>query len=124
MSIEEFFKHELHEWRANIEFYLADLDILDNRLMEVAGKNTKTTIMVGVEHFQNQFTLQKNNLQVFKHKVQEQDDKLNAVVKKIDPLNDLNIVDEQHFLREAVQLNEKIFQELRHSFYRFLSKVF
>ena len=92
--------------------------------MEVAGKNTKTTIMVGVEHFQNQFTLQKNNLQVFKHKVQEQDDKLNAVVKKIDPLNDLNIVDEQHFLREAVQLNEKIFQELRHSFYRFLSKVF
>ncbi len=124
MSIEEFFKHELNEWGASIEFYLVDLDILQNRLLEVAGKNTKTGVLEGVEHFQNQFIVQKNNLQALKHKVQAQNDKLEAVIKKIKALDDLNLVDEQHFLRDAVQLNEKIFQELKHSFYRFLSKVF
>jgi hypothetical protein len=124
MSIEEFFKHELNEWGANIEFYLVDLYILNNRLIEVAGKNTKAPIMAGVEHFQNQFIVKKNNLQAFRHKVKTQNAKLEAVIKKINGLDDLNLVDEQHFLREAVQLNEKILQELKHSFYRFLSKVF
>jgi len=124
MSIEEFFKHELNEWGKNIEFYLADLDILKERLVEVAGKNTKASVMAGAEHFQNQFILQKDNLQHLNHKVKVQKDKLDAEIKKITGLGDLDLVDNQHFLREAVQLNEKIFQELKHSFYRFLSKVF
>ncbi len=124
MSIEEFFKHELQEWNASIEFYLVDLDILQNRLIEVAGKNTKTAVMEGVEHFQNQFIVQKDNLQSLRHKVLAQNNKLEAVIKNIKALDDLNLVDEQHFLREAVQLNEKILQELKHNFYRFLSKVF
>jgi hypothetical protein len=124
MSIEEFFKHELNEWGKSIEFYLDDLDILKQRLIEVAHKNTKAPVMAAVEHFQNQFIVQKDSLQALKHKVQLQKDKLDAEIKKITSLDDLDLVDGQHFLREAVQLNEKIFQELKHSFYRFLSKVF
>ncbi len=124
MSIEEFFSHELSEWGRNIDFYVADLAILQERLIEVASKNTKQPVMVSVEHFQNQFIVQKDNLQLLKHKINVQKDNLEAEVKKLVSLADLNIVDTQHFLRESIQLNEKIFLELKHSFYRFLAKVF
>ena len=124
MSIEEFFSHELNEWTRNIDFYFADLTILQERLNEVANKNTKEPVMANVEHFQNQFIVQKDNLQVLKHKINVQKDSLEAEVKKLVSLADLDIVDTQHFLRESIQLNEKIFLELKHSFYRFLAKVF
>ena len=124
MSIEEFFSHELNEWTRNIDFYFADLTILQERLNEVANKNTKEPVMANVEHFQNQFIVQKDNLQVLKHKITVQKDNLEAEVKKLVRFVDLDIVDTQHFLRESIQLNEKIFLELKHSFYRFLAKVF
>ena len=124
MSIEEFFSHELNEWTRNIDFYFADLTILQERLNEVANKNTKEPVMANVEHFQNQFIVQKDNLQIIKHKINVQKDSLEAEVKKIVSLADLDIVDTQHFLRESIQLNEKIFLELKHGFYRFLAKVF
>jgi hypothetical protein len=124
MSIEEFFSHELNEWSRSIEFYLAELDIFNERLAEVTAKNTKNAVLTTAEHFQNQFILQKENLQVLKHKVQVQKDKLQEEAKKTFGLDDLDIVDAQHFLRESVHLSEKILLELKHSFYRFLSKVF
>jgi len=124
MSIEEFFSHELNEWDRNIDFYFADLAILQERLDDVASKNTKEPVMANVEHFQNQFIVQKDNLQIIKHKINVQKDSLEAEVKKLVSLADLDIVDTQHFLRESIQLNEKIFLELKHSFYRFLAKVF
>jgi hypothetical protein len=124
MSIEEFFSHELNEWSSSTDFYLADLAILQERLNEVADKNTKEPILASVEHFQNQFIVQKDNLQVIKHKINVQKDRLEAEVKKLASFADLDIVDMQHFLRESIHLNEKIFLELKHSFYRFLAKVF
>ena len=124
MSIEEFFSQELNEWDRNIDFYFADLAILQERLDDVASKNTKEPVMANVEHFQNQFIVQKDNLQIIKHKINVQKDSLEAEVKKLVSLADLDIVDTQHFLRESIQLNEKIFLELKHSFYRFLAKVF
>ena len=80
--------------------------------------------MVSVDHFQNQFIVQKDNLQLLKHKINVQKDSLEVEVKKLASFADLDIVDTQHFLRESIQLNEKIFLELKHSFYRFLAKVF
>lgn len=124
MSIEEFFSHELNEWSRSIDFYLAELDIFNKRLAEVTAKNTKQAVLATAEHFQNQFILQKENLQVLNHKVQVQKGKLQEDAKKAFGLDDLDIVDAQHFLRESAHLSEKILLELKHSFYRFLSKVF
>jgi hypothetical protein len=123
MSIEEFFSHELNDWDKTIDFYLADLDMLKERLQEVATKNTKAVVLENVEHFQNQFIVQKESLQAINHKIQVQKDNLGAEIKNIAGLNDLGIVDTQHFLRESVHLAEKIFLEVKHSFYRFLSRV-
>jgi hypothetical protein len=124
MTIEEYYNRELNEWASTITFYLGETDILKNRLTEVAAKNNKPSINAQVEHFENQFVVQKNSLQLLQHKMRIQMDRLAAEVKAGTGLNNLDIVDEQHFLRESVHLAEKIFIELKHSFYRFLAKVF
>ncbi len=124
MSIEEFYSIELNEWTMSLEFYLGDLDILKERLQEVAHKNTGKSVLASVEHFQDQFIVQKENLQILRHDIQKQKEYLTAELKKFSHLNNLDITDAQHFLRERVQMTEKIFLELKHSFYRFLAKVF
>lgn len=123
MSTEEFFSIELGEWSRCIDFYLADIDILQERLQEVAVKNTKAPVMENVERFQNQLILEKDNLQILRHKIHVQKDKLVTEVKKSSCLADLDIVDTQTLLREKIQLAEKIFLDLKHSFYRFLARV-
>ena len=123
MSLETFFNQELTEWSGNIDFYLSDLDILEKRLVEVAGKNTKPAILASVEHFQNQFITQRETLQILGHSVHKQKTKLQEEIRDNIRINNLDLVDGQQLLRESVQLSEKIFLELKHSFYRFLAKV-
>lgn len=124
MLLEAFFNHELSEWSGSIAFYLSDLDILQRRLLEVAAKNNKQPIIASIEHFQNQFILQKETLQILKHSVNDLKEKLQEEIKIHARINNLDLVDSQQLLRESIQLSEKIFIELKHSFYRFLAKVF
>ena len=123
MSRDIFFTSEIAEWNGNIDFYLADLDILKQRLLEVASQNTKPAIMESIEHFQNQFIVQKENLQTLKHNINAHKEKLVEEITAHNRIYNNDLVDTQHHLREAIQLSEKIFLELKHSFYRFAAKV-
>jgi hypothetical protein len=53
--------HEHQEWIKAMDFYKDDLQLLQKRLMEIAGKNNGHDTMAEVEHFQNQFIVQRNN---------------------------------------------------------------
>lgn len=123
MSLESFFNTELNEWATNIDFYISDLAILEKRLEEVAQKNTKAPVLASVEHFQNQFIVERETLRGLKHAVHVNAEKMQEEIKKFSRIHNLDIVDHHSLLRESVQLSEKIFLELKHSFYRFLSKV-
>jgi hypothetical protein len=124
MSAEELYSHEIIEWNNSIAFYLSEIDILQERLLEVAAKNNKEAVSASIEHFQNQFILQKQNLQVLRHDVHKQHDAITVEIQKANKIFNMYIVDNQFFLRERLQMIEKIFVETKHSFYRFLAKVF
>ena len=123
MSIEQFFAHELNDWEKGIDFYTTEFNMLEERLREVLAKNTKASVTAGAEHFQNQFIIQKDNLALLRERLGVQKQHLEAEIKRVISLDELAMAESQHFLRESVHLSEKIFLELRHSFYRFLSKV-
>src|SRR5437016_6086255 len=123
MPLGLFFNPEITEWLGNIDFYLSDLDILEKQLLEVAAKNNKAVIMAGVERFQNQFILQKENLQTLRHEVNTHKEKLCDEITRHNRIYNIDLVDGQQELRESIQLTEKIFLELKHSFYRFLANV-
>lgn len=50
------------KWIKSIEFYEDDLGSLENRLLEIVEKNNGYDVMAGVEHFQNQFIIQRKNI--------------------------------------------------------------
>jgi hypothetical protein len=66
---------EHHEWLKAIDFYDEELNIFENRLAEIIRKNTGTDAMAGAEHFQNQFIVQRNNIDEIRHSIREHDHK-------------------------------------------------
>jgi hypothetical protein len=123
MTADELYTIELNEWNKTVEFYLSEIDIFQERLAEVAGKNNKITVTAGVELFQNQFIVQKEVLQTIRRDLHRQQAEIVAEVKKGAKITDMDVVDNEFLLRDRVQMMEKILLELKHSFYRFLSKV-
>ena len=62
---------EHREWLNKIDFYYDDLKIMRHRLEEVAARNTNKSLMAQVEHFQNQFVIQRNELDEMKHAIHQ-----------------------------------------------------
>ena len=50
---------ENNTWISSLNFYKDDLKFLENKLSEISTKYTDKTILSLVEHFQNQFIIQK-----------------------------------------------------------------
>ncbi|MFN4284688.1 MAG: hypothetical protein ACK4E8_01870 [Lacibacter sp.] len=114
--------YEHTDWLKAIEFYKEDLDILQKRLAEVAFKNTSKEAMAGVEHFQNQFIIQRNNLDELRHYINEH---IQHVAKDITEHNgevEDDTLDEHARRKDEFASLEKVMADLRHEFNEFLAK--
>ncbi len=110
------------EWLKMLEFYKEDLDILDKRLIEVSDKNSSTEARAGVEHFQNQFIIQRSNIQKLKHTVKEHTHHVFEDVKVHVGRVEEVLIGEHQKIDEDVKQFEKVINELRHEFNLFLTK--
>jgi hypothetical protein len=105
-----------------LDFYEKELDISGNRLLEVAKKNTGGEAVTGIEHFQNQFIVQRRNITELKHRItanhhQAADDALHHAGKV-----EIMVAGANSQIGEDVKIFEKIFNELRQEFKVFLTK--
>jgi hypothetical protein len=112
------------EWLKILEFYEMDLAILEKRLAEVNDKNTAFESRAEVEHYQNQFIIQRNNIIELRQRINA-----HAHEVMIDMQKHVGRVEEHkvedHQVIEASLLNlERIINEIRHHFNRFLAKWF
>jgi len=123
MTADEWYTIELNEWNRVIDFYFEELALFNERLAEVAGKNNKPAVTGAIEHFQNQFIVQKEVLQALKHDMHRQLAEITSQVKGAAKITNMNTVDTEFVLRDRVHTAEKILLELKHSFYRFLATV-
>lgn len=76
-----------------------------------------------VEHFQNQFIIQKDNLQALSHEIKLQEQEIADDVKRDKILDETDIIGNQSFLRDKMQAAEKVFISLKHEYYRFVARV-
>lgn len=105
-----------------LEFYEQELVILQKRLEEIAGDNTGHDVAVSIEHFQNQFLIQNNNIDELKHKIKEN---LKAIESQV--MSSAGFVDQDSMslnadLYDQYLTQEKIVNDLRQEFNRFASK--
>lgn len=118
--------YELHEehktWLNKLLFYKDELKIMDNRIMEVAKKNTSKEVRSLADHFNNQLIIQKEQIDILRHDINSHELYLEAEV-----LENPNNIDKEKFLdhkkhRESIATFEKQFRDLREELIDFLSK--
>ncbi len=123
ISLADFCHKELKDWASMLVFFENEMNSFEKRLIAISTQNTKPHIMKQVEHFQNQFIIQKENFDILNHeiKIHEQLIAKEMQVGKI--FDNMEITDQQYFLRDKMHSAEKIFIALKHEFYNFAGRV-
>ena len=115
---------EHREWLNKIDFYQDDLKIMRHRLEEVAARNTNKSLLAQVEHFQNQFVIQRNELDEMKHSIHQSESSIaENIAQNGTAVNRRSMPDDQT-MRDRMAQFEKLFLQLRVELMSFLAKTF
>jgi hypothetical protein len=113
-------------WQSELSFYLQEINIYEEYLSEVAHKWTDKSVKAQVEHFQNQFIIQREQNEILTHDLKIKAEQLAAYAKHHETAinhvhfdKDTNILSE---VSERVESFKNIFSELKTEFKKFLSK--
>jgi uncharacterized membrane protein YgaE (UPF0421/DUF939 family) len=113
---------ENQDWLKRLDFYKEDLSILRERLDEVTSKNNHVDFLKSVEHFQNQFIIQRNHIDELAHQIKVNENILVALIEDNPIAVDHRKVESHDAEAEFIGFFEKNFAELRAEFNVFLAK--
>jgi hypothetical protein len=109
-----------NDWLRATSFYQQEIEILKKRLTEIAGKNTNADMLPQVEHYENQFKVQADQLDRLNHDIEayvatlarEASDSKAGYVEA-------DLLKQHELLDERYQQEATIVNDLRHEFNRF-----
>ncbi len=111
------------EWLSELSFHKDELAIFKKQLTDVAGKNTVIEIMKMVEHFENQFLVRGENIDILRHDINEH---VNTIAKGLQQKTNQVIREEASHhktLKDSYNTESKLFADVKLEFTKFLSKV-
>ncbi|XZF15713.1 hypothetical protein ACTHGU_06220 [Chitinophagaceae bacterium MMS25-I14] len=111
-----------NDWLRALDFYNDEINILKGRLNEIAAKNTGKNVMAQVEHFENQFTLHRENIDELQHNISADVAKVRKDIESNNGFAGTNLLDSLEQKEEKYITEEKLFMELKQSFKRFCSE--
>ncbi len=111
------------EWKSNLSFYKDELSVFKKRLTEIVSKNNGKEIMQQVEHFENQFLLQAENIDILQHDINTHLGSMAAEAKEHAGHISTGQLAADVQLKDRVDSEARVFAELRDEFMRFLSVV-
>jgi hypothetical protein len=113
---------EKSSWIRGIEFYQDEIKIMRNRLNEISQKNTAREIKKKVEQFQNQFDVHEEQLRKLRNSVKNHATHIAADLNAHHGQLEKSTIHEHDTMRDDYVNTEKLFNEMRHDFNRFVSK--
>lgn len=114
------FDHEL--WLAEMAFWKQEIDILDKYLAAVISSLSDSDSRGEVEHFQNQFIIQRSFINSLKNDVKAQEKLISELEKDINSrVLQQKKADDEYEIRDKMLTNEKLYNELKISFKKWLS---
>lgn len=123
ISLADFCHKELKDWVSMLVFFENEMNGFQKRLMDISTHNTKPHVLKQVEHFQNQFIIQKENFDILNHEIKIHQQLIAKEMQGSDIFDNMEITDQQYFLRDKMHTAEKIFITLKHEFYNFAGRV-
>ena len=109
-------------WINKLDFYKDEIKILTGRLEEITTKNNQDDVLAQVEHFQNQWIIQRNNIDEIAHLVKANEATLLAEIKNNPVAVDHRKMEYHAQEKDLVEGFEKNFNEIRGEFNRFSAK--
>jgi predicted RNA-binding protein len=110
------------EWMNKLKFYTDEISIMKGRLEEIASKNSHQEVLAQVEHFQNQFIVQKNNIDEISHVINLDEKVIEKEINKNPVAVDHREMPSHSAEKESMDAFEKNFNELRTEFKTFAAK--
>jgi hypothetical protein len=116
-------KSEHDSWQNRIRFYREEISQFNMHLTNVVQGQPPSEVMANVEHFQNQFILQREVLDIIRHDFKQHENLIEALEDQKSNEPDGGIQKLHSIQREKLDEFEKIFHELRTDFNVFLNQV-
>lgn len=113
---------ENQNWLKSLEFYKEEISILNKRLQEVTGKNNAPDFLKEVEHYQNQFIVQRNNIDELAHSIKMNEKQIEKEVIANPVAVEHRKVESHEAEADFLGYFEKNFAGLRTDYNKFLSK--
>lgn len=105
-----------------MKLYDEEIASFENRLGEVAMKNTDKDLMAHLEHFQNSLIRHKEVADILKHDISKHEQELARFAEENQTAIDRKYFEDHPDLREKVQMERKLFGELKDELKVFLAK--
>jgi len=125
--MEKYKKHKaynLHvehsQWLENLRFYSEELNFIKEKLAGNMTKKKSASFLKQVEHFQNQFIIQENEIAELKHLINEHERFIEKTIG-YDPAAERKSIGDHMTERDKMEVFEKLFKELKMDFNKFLS---
>jgi len=111
---------EYQLWTRELIFYKEEIKIFESHLINILKRNSKGAVLVQIEHFQNQFILQKEVADFLKHDLIVSERQLTNFAHEIsdEGIDDIKM-DNHGSLRERMGTFRKIYREIKQEFRRF-----
>jgi hypothetical protein len=114
------FDNEHGEWLSSLGFYSEEIDLLRKRLTEIAGKNSAQDVLKEVEHYENQLTVQSDNIQALRHDIHANDVAIRSQLENSkEGYVDNRLYTTHKELIDRFITEEKVFKEVRADFMQF-----
>jgi len=105
-----------------LAFYKDEILVMQNRISEIAKKNTSKDVLSFVEHFQNQLIVQKEQIDTLNHEINIHEDSIEAKANKKAVANGQKKFFDHSMQRDKIEVFEKDFNDLRKELIHFVSK--
>ena len=105
-----------------LTFYEQEMKTLEKLLGEVVGKNTSREALTEAEHFQNQFFVQKKNMEELEKRIQRHHQQTADDAKHYAGKVDERLLGENESIGEEISGLEKVIAELRAAYKSYLAK--
>ncbi|HFB99861.1 MAG TPA: hypothetical protein ENJ53_03555 [Phaeodactylibacter sp.] len=115
------FEHE--RWLREIDFWKDELKIFADRLGEIVSRWTDHSVLAKAEHFQNQFIRHNEVVDKLKHDIKAKENTLvdYAIAHPV-AINHVHFSDHVS-LRDRMETQEKIYNDLKGEFFRYMTEV-
>jgi hypothetical protein len=110
------------DWMNRVAFYKDEITILQGILSEIASKNTGDEALKEVEHYQNQFIVQRDNLDQLAHNIRLNEQKFQKEVNDNPVAVDHRKAEYHQAEKDFLAYFESNFSTLRKDFKTFASK--